>query len=253
MIFNRKKKDAMAEGMGLAIQDVGDEKRADKVMVLLKIVHCVLISNSPGESNADASMWEKASPLREALVEVLPNLLGEIASCVDEGSLNIAQVEEMMGAWIENSVCDGFDWEGLRLKWKDGLEKGGEDAKDAAAEVKGGEKAVELSAEEFAEDKVDAGVVSTGEQNDDSNNEKKTSVDTTSATDELEAAAGTIEDTSPKAKEDESSSLDVDRKFTRQDSIMSVASVASVGEIDYEVRFCSLSLRVSCNYSLTNL
>lgn len=227
----------MAEGMNLALADAQNDE--NRLLVLLKIVHRALVTNCPGlgESGADASIWEKSGELRQTLVEkIAVRLLVEVAACVAEGSANIGQVEDMIKIWEEQDVCDGsVAWGDVREKWEDGLEKKNEETQAVAA-TSDTKKDLTSKTAESSVDKVKA---TAG----DGQNEK-TDVDKQSA--EIDSAKQTSEaskneeaeaESSGNKQEETSSPDDKRRQISRQDSTMSTTSVASVGDIDYEVRF----------------
>ena len=237
MIFNRKKKEALAEGMNIAIGDaVKDEdmnNRRDKLLVLLKIMHRAMITNCPnlGESGADSSIWEKSLALRQTLVEnVAINLLTELARCLDEGSPSITQVEEEIKIWEDQNVCDDSNlWGGLRRKWESGLKKQDDGAErvDAALSSNSEQNSTELTNTKKQTTHDD--------QNDISKNTVSEITDTDKQTTEvLKSEEEVVADKSEGNVEDAPLSDDRRAAFSRQDSTM---STTSVGEIDYEVRF----------------
>ena len=228
MIFNRKKKEALAEGMNVAIRDslTMDEdqnNRRDRLLVLLKIVHRALVTNcvALGESGADDSIWEKSEALRKTMLEqVVFSLLVELACCIGPGDSCIDQVEDMMKTWEGQDVSDGIAWGDLRQKWEDGLQKNDTGSSSAATAVK--EDTTDGSTENpvvVAKKIAEADVNKTGTENE--------SADVPSATDQPVVQ---FESNNNTASPD-----DRRRQFARQGSSMSITSVASVADIDYEV------------------
>lgn len=238
MIFNRKKREALAEGLGTAIKDSDTaEKKSDSLLVLLKVVHRALVTNCPtiGESGADASIWEKSAQLRRILVEkVAGTLLYELGSCLDGGSAIVAQVEDMLKTWETQNVCE-FAWGDLTQMWEDGLKK--KDNEISSAENLHDEAAPKADEGESIEpiDKAES------EKNADTPAAtEQTSEDSPEEIAAIEEKVATNEDTP--------SSENKRARFSRQDSAMSTASIASVGEIDYEVRSYFSSSGLSDNY-----
>ena len=228
MIFNRKKKEALAEGMNVAIRDslTMDEdqnNRRDRLLVLLKIVHRALVTNcvALGESGADGSIWEKSEALRQTMLEqVVFGLLVELAGCIGPNDSCISQVEDMMKTWEGQDVSDGIAWGDLRQKWEDGLQKNDTGSSSAATAVK--EDTTDGSTENpvvVAKKIAEADVNKTGTENE--------SAGVPSATDQPVVQ---FESNNNTASPD-----DRRRQFARQGSSMSITSVASVADIDYEV------------------
>lgn len=236
----------MAEGMDLAIKESSAaDCKADKLMVLLKIVHRALVTNCPslGESGADASIWEKSMQLRQTLVDkVVGRLLSEMGGCLDEGSPIIAQVEDMMKTWEVQNVCD-FAWGGLRQMWEDGLKKDGETNAAAASDSRkeSSNKAPESTAEAAEESAKQS------EETESTNKDiEMEDAPADKAPENAEKMDEPKNEKSEEEEEEETSSPDNKRaQFARQDSTMSTTSVASVGEIDYEVSRHMIHINVS--------
>lgn len=228
MIFNRKKKEALAEGMSVAIRDSlsideDQNNRRDRLLVLLKIVHRALITNCVGlgESGADGSIWEKSEALRQTLVDqVVFSLLTELAGCLGPGDSCITQVEDIMKTWEAQNVSDGVVWGDLRQKWEDGLQKNDTGSSSATTAVK------ENAADEPAEN-AESAVTKISVEDENKTGTKNESAGLPSATDQPMVQF--------ERDQDAASPDDRRRQFARQGSSMSMTSVASVADIDYEV------------------
>jgi len=132
IIFNRKKADGLAEGILLSVKKEADstdvDEGASRLLLLLRITHQVLVSNSSlasaaGEENGNdggadpdsEEVWEKSSQLRITLGEVaLRPLLDALANCLNKvGESNAfynqcgCEVKEMMDAWKKCNVFGG--------------------------------------------------------------------------------------------------------------------------------------------------
>eukprot|EP00804_Cyclotella_cryptica_P004180 CCRYP_014558-RA/>CCRYP_014558-RA protein AED:0.04 eAED:0.04 QI:51/1/1/1/1/1/2/40/525 len=236
MIFNRKKKDSLAEGMVIAVREAAASKSddaADRLLVLLKIVHRVLVSNCPaGGGDADVSMWEKSAPLRHTMAEkVLPALLNDLAATAKEEGPCVGQVEDMIKSWKEQNVCDdSFDWDNVTQKWEHGLRNKGGPSQNNDTDAAVTESTL---ADKSAKDQDDDGI-SANDENQVNVTSNNTSKETSSSSPvaQTDTIAAEVDTPTTEDKADEASSPDVlARKFSRQDSTM---SVASVGDIDYE-------------------
>lgn len=234
--------------MNIALRDSTNESNcADRLMVLLKIVHRVLVTNCPttgDSSSADVAIWEKSEALRQTLVEgVVLTLLTELGVCLSHDSANKKQVEDMIHMWEQNSVCGtgSFDWGGVRQKWEDGLTKKGSSDIDAPGEdASSPSVAVEM-------DLVDTTVIEEKENPNDTNELSSERNEEASVSSVDKVVPG-----SPDKEEKEPSSPDERRKlFTKQDSTMSTTSIATVQEIDYEVRLLVPGLH-KINYAFHN-
>jgi len=166
MVFNRKKCEGMGEGLLLSIMesssavDATTGDAAARLMLLLRIIHQVLLSNCPtatgAEGDADADKWEKSSQLRSRLGEItIMSLWTALATSLQK--LNEAttqdqyqnEIKGMMEEWKEHNVFGGPTvWEEYKKGWSRALKE----AADASA---GGESATESTTTEGAAEAED--------------------------------------------------------------------------------------------------
>lgn len=118
MVFNRKKCEGMGEGLLLAINECATtDNAAARLMLLLRIIHLVLLSNCPtfaGEDAGDADKWEKSSQLRLRLGEITIMPLWKALATSFEKKEDATMVDQypseikgMVEEWKEHNVFGG--------------------------------------------------------------------------------------------------------------------------------------------------
>jgi hypothetical protein len=153
IVFNRKKCDGMGEGLLVSITECsasssgksGDaESITARLMLLLRILHQVLMSNCPttaantlGDGTNDVDTWNKSSQLRIRLGEIviLPlwkalakalNRLNEMTTAAAAANREVYQVEigRMLEEWNDHNVFGGPTvWEEYKRAWNKALKE----------------------------------------------------------------------------------------------------------------------------------
>ena len=273
----------MGEGILVAIEqaleDNKDEQKnvAPRLMLLLKIVHQVLLSNCPTATSAtavaegDSDKWEKSSQLRIRLGELtilplwkaLATSFAKLSSDVQDEQYQ-GEIKGMLEDWKEHNVFGGPTvWEEYKKGWTRALKDAtsasaasADDAMDTTVTVDSAEKKEEGGEDADAKAEVTNGnklelslddaikAATTSEGGDvpkDSSSEAEPSAPSDEKNDE---SNGSKNETSSKDEKDGDALVEkIDRSFQHQESTGSTTSSRriskrdSIASVDIEIDF----------------
>ena len=129
IIFNRKKCDGIGDGMvsyiSTASGDGGyNDDAAVRLMLLLRILHRVLLSNRPGADDGDGDAWTKSLAMRTRLGEIVISplwtaLATSFVGLDDDATTAMRdEIRTIIDEWKEYDVfCGPTVWEEYKKGW----------------------------------------------------------------------------------------------------------------------------------------
>jgi hypothetical protein len=133
IIFNRKKCDGIGEGMVSFISTAtggggDDDDAAVRLMLLLRILHRVLLSNRPGADDGDGDAWTKSLAMRTRLGEIVISplwtaLATSFVGLDDDATAAMRdEIRSIIDEWKEYDVfCGPTVWEEYKKGWASAL------------------------------------------------------------------------------------------------------------------------------------